>query len=234
MSGAPGSMRSSVAVGGVGGVVSPGQTKRERTCDSCFTKLLTAALDDASNNGDAKDRHAIRQMKEVTADLIRDLKHLLKGFNGQHKTAGQSWEEDYYCGGGDDMDHDSDSSSRYRDSLDENDRDTFATPSPSFHEPPQRGSSKSRHSATQRLSSAVMTIAGCGSPEDHANAGQHGPSSLKLSLVHNDTNFQRSIKENAHLLALATKIIEVEKTAMSFVDATKVFQSEVGVVVEHE
>ena len=79
-----------------------------------------------------------------------------------------------------------------------------------------------------------MTIAGCGSPEDHANAGQHGPSSLKLSLVHNDTNFQRSIKENAHLLALATKIIEVEKTAMSFVDATKVFQSEVGVVVEHE
>ena len=139
-------------------------------------------------------------------------------------------------GGGyyDDLDSGSDNGSRYRDSLDENDRNTFSTPSPAIQDSPQRGSFKNRYSTTQRLSSAVMTIAGCGSAEDHADASQYGLSSLKLSLVHNDSNFQRSIKENAHLLALASKIIEVEKTAMSFVDATKVFQSEVGVVVEQE
>ena len=100
---------------------------------------------------------------------------------------------------------------------------------------PKRGSSKSRYSATQRLSSAVMTIAGCGSAEDHfSNTSQYGLSSLKLSLVDNDSNFLRSIKENSHLLGIASKIIEVEKTAMSFVDATKVFQSEIGIVVEQE
>jgi hypothetical protein len=159
------------------------------------------------------------------------LKHLLKGMQVGGNRAAQAWEADLY---GNDIDQDSDSSSRYGDSLDEDDRNTFATPSSSINETHQRGSSKSRQSATQRLSSAVMTIAGCGNPEEHSNAGQYGPSSLKLSLVNNDTNFQRSIKENAHLLALASKIIEVEKTALSFVDATKVFQTEVGVVIEQE
>ena len=61
-------------------------------------------------------------------------------------------------------------------------------------------------STTQRLSSAVMTIAGCGGAEDHADASQYGLSSLKLSLVHNDSNFQGSIKEGMRtFLALASK-----------------------------
>ena len=84
------SIRSSA---GVGAVVSPGQSKKERTCDSCFTKLISAALDDASNNGETKDRHAIKQMKEVTVDLIRDLKYLLRGLSGGVRRAAQAWEE---------------------------------------------------------------------------------------------------------------------------------------------
>lgn len=257
------------------GSVSPGQSKKERCCDSCFVRLVTCALERAANRasssaGATSDRHAIRQMRASAKETIGELRVLVRALDGQlamPSTRGRerrTRELEHGTNEGDSSgaDHDSDSpgdsdeedddggstSTRsIRDSLDERDPTSLVSPGADIDYSRQSRSSSRREDArdrdrhtegirpslSERLSSVVMVATGC-STAGVASDGVYRTPGLKLSLVHDDDNFRRSIRSNARLIAQTKRLLQAEKATMSFLDSAKVFQREIGVVVDHE
>jgi ankyrin repeat protein len=281
--GTMGSMR------GGGNTVSPGQSKKERCCDSCFVGLVTSSLEDScsTGGGSKSDRYAIRQMREAATDLIGELKGLVRALNGQMILAdtkkqqkkasknskkrsgrnnnnnnnnnnhiedggrrtladgeyssdddnGEHSEDDRYDSEDDEDEIASTSTGRTRDSLDDRDPTRLSNFPPEEEEEGDRRYRSTNggqsFSASERLSSAVMTLAGCSTAGVGADGTYRSPA-LKLSLVHDDPDFRRSVKQNARLIAQVTKLLEVEKVAHVFMDSAKVFQKDIGVTVDHE
>lgn len=268
----------SAASGAGAAVVSPGQSKKERCCDSCFVSLVSSALEQtaartSSSSGASSDRHAIRQMRAAAKETLGELRLLIKaldghlalpgprggGGGGRSRRARNQGRHDYddedddgssSSSGGSDSDYegeDDDDDARStstrssaRDSLDERDPTTVSNLNLAADLDRETGATAAsaasfghRPSFSERLSSAVMVVTGCSAAGVGADGVYRTPA-LKLSLVHDDNNFRRSIRSNARLTAQTKSLIQAEKATRCFLDSAKVFQKDIGVVVEHE